>query len=179
MDFLAMPDWQAMFMTDTPLLEIFIRGSVMYLALFFMLRFILKRQSGAIGVTDLLVVVMLADAAQNGMSDDYRSIPDGILLVGTLIFWNYLLEWLAFHFPKFEKLIQPAPLPLIKHGRMNRKNMRSELISEEDLMSQLRHHGIEDIHQVKSACMEGDGKISIIEYKPGQRKISPVEKPTN
>ena len=145
------------------------RGSVMYLSLFFFLRVVLKRQAGSLGISDLLVIALIADAAQNGMAGDYRSLPDGIALVGTLVFWNYALEWLGFRFPGFEQLMHPAPLPLIVDGRMLRKNMQQELITEDDLMSQLREQGIEDIHQVKRACLEGDGKISVLEKDRSQK----------
>ncbi len=171
MEWFSAVDWDSLFTPDTPLLEILARGSVVYLSLFFLLRVILKRQAGAVGISDLLVIVLIADAAQNGMAADYKSLPDGILLVATLIFWNYALEWLGFHFPWFESLISPPPLPLIKNGKMQHENMRQELITKEDLLSQLRQQGIDDIVRVKQACLEGDGKISVIEYKkPAKRK---------
>src|SRR5688572_25946632 len=92
MEWFTSVDWNKIFIPDTPLLEIFVRGSIMYLALFFVLRFVLKRQAGSVGITDLLVVVLMADAAQNAMADDYKSLPDGLALIGTLVFWNYTLE---------------------------------------------------------------------------------------
>jgi uncharacterized membrane protein YcaP (DUF421 family) len=162
MEWFSPVDWDALFIPDTPLLELIIRGSVMYLGLFCLLRLVLKRQAGSLGMTDLLVLVLIADAAQNGMAGDYQSLPDGLVLVGTLIFWNFLLEWLGYRFPVIERLIHPAPLPLIKKGRMIRKNMKKELVSEDDLMSRLREKDIEKITEVKEAFMEGDGKISII-----------------
>ena len=165
MDWFGPVDWDALFIPDTPLLEIFVRGSVIYLVLFFLLRVLLKRQSGTIGVGDLLVIVLIADAAQNGMASDYRSLPDGIALVSTLIFWNYILEWLGYHFTWFDKLIQPPPIALVKNGRMQRKNMRAELISDNDLLSQLRLHGVDNIQEVKQAFLEGDGKISVIKRR--------------
>ena len=78
-------DWAGLFMPTTPALEIIVRGSVMYLALFAMLRFILRRETGSLGITDLLVIVLIADAAQNGMAGNYTSITDGLLLVITII----------------------------------------------------------------------------------------------
>jgi len=71
------------------------------LALFLLLRLVLKRQSGNMGVTDLLVIVLIADAAQNAMASDYKSVPDGLLLVSTIVFWSYALDWLSYHFPRF------------------------------------------------------------------------------
>jgi uncharacterized membrane protein YcaP (DUF421 family) len=165
-------DWAKTFVPDTPLLEIFLRGTVVYLALFVLLRVVLKRESGGVSITDLLVIVLIADAAQNAMADDYSSIPDGILLVATLIFWSYALDWLAYHFPWIERLIHPRPLPLIKDGRVLRDRLREELITESELASQLRLQGVEDPAEVKAAYMEPDGGVSVIE-RNGKSKGAP------
>lgn len=157
-------DWKSIFFLDTPILEIFLRGSITYLFLFILLRFILKRQAGAVGITDLLVIVLIADASQNAMASSYRSITDGILLVMTIVFWSYVLNWLGYQFPRLQSFIYPPPLPLIKHGRLLRQNMRKELITEGELMTQLREQGIDDIKKVKAAHIEGDGYISVVTY---------------
>ncbi len=162
MEWFSQVDWNRLFIPGTPLLEIFARGSVMYLAVFFLLRVILTRSAGSIGVSDILLVVLISEAAQGGLAGDYHSLPDGILLVATLIFWNYSLEWLSFRFPFMAKLIQGAPLALVKNGRMIHANMKRELITEEELMAQLRLNGVKDVAQVKKACLESDGKISVV-----------------
>lgn len=79
-------EWQSILTPDASHLEIIIRGSVMYISLFVLLRVILKRQTGTLGMSDLLLVTLLADASQNGMAGDYNSFPDGLVLVSTLIF---------------------------------------------------------------------------------------------
>jgi len=163
-------DWKSIFLPDTPLLEIIVRGTIMYIALFAMLRIILKRQTGTLGMTDLLLITLLADAAQNAMAGEYKSIPDGIVLVGTIIFWNYLFDWLSFKSEWFARLIEPPPLPLIQNGRMLRRNMRQELITEDELMMQLRQQGLDDVAKVKEAYIESDGRISVIERKQIRHK---------
>lgn len=163
-------NWERLFYPDTPLLEIFVRGSATYIALFILLRLVLKRQTGAVSVTDVLVIVLIADAAQNGMAGDYKSIADGLLLVSTLIFWNLVFEFLAFYFEPFRRLVHPAPVPLIKDGEKIRKNMRAELINDAELESLLRENGVSDISEVKIACIEGDGQISICTYEQHERK---------
>ena len=158
-------DWKSIFLPDIPFLEIIVRGSIMYLALFVMLRVILKRQTGTLTMTDLLLITLLADASQNAIAGEYKSIPNGIVLVATIIFWNYAFDWLSFRSEWFRELIEPAPLPLVKNGRMLRRNMRQELITEDELMMQLREQGLDDVAKVKEAYMESDGRISIIENK--------------
>lgn len=156
-------DWKAIFLPDISLIEIVLRGSIMYLAIFILLRIILKRQSGTLGITDLLLITLLADASQNGMAGDYKSLPNGIVLVATIIFWDYVLDWLSFKSPRFQCLIKSPPLPLIKNGQLLRRNMRKELITDADLMEHLREQGISDISTVKEAYIEDDGRISVIE----------------
>ena len=160
-------DWAKVFLPDTPILEIIVRGSIMYLVLFWMIRGVLKRVASSIGLADLLMIVVIADAAQNGMADDYTSIGDGIVLVATIVFWNYTLDWLGYRFPLFERFVHPPPLPLVKDGRLLYRNMRREMITTGELMSQLREQGISDISEVKAAQMEGDGRISVL-GKDGQ-----------
>jgi len=157
-------DWAAVLLPATPVAEIVVRGTLTYLALFFILRVVLKRETGQVGMTDLLVVVLLADAAQNALADNYRSVPDGVLLVATIVFWNHALNWLGYRFPRIERLVHPPPLLLVKEGRILHRNMRQEMLTESELMGFLRQQGVEDIQQVKEAHMEGDGRISVIPY---------------
>lgn len=157
-------DWQRLFGLTVPPVELIVRGSVMYLGLFVLLRLVLKREAGGLGMTDLLVIVLLADAAQNGMTGDYRSITDGLLLVGTILAWSSLLDWLGYHVPWIQRWVHPAPLVLIRNGRMLRRNMRRELITTGELESALRQQGVDDLAMVREARMEGDGRISVVKH---------------
>ncbi|MET7749158.1 YetF domain-containing protein [Micromonospora sp. NPDC005367] len=156
-----MTDWARLFVPSTPLLETVIRGSVMYLVLFGLLRVILKRESGTTGVTDLLVIVLLADAAQNGMSGNYTSITDGVLLVSVIIGWSYLLDAVAYSWPAAARVIRPSSLILVRNGQILHRNMRRELISDEELHQLLREQGVDDISKVREARIESDGQISV------------------
>jgi len=156
-------DWKSILWPDTSFLEIIVRGSVMYIAIFTLLRIVLKRQAGTLGITDLLLITLIADASQNAMAGEYKSVPDGIVLVSTIIFWNYAFDWLSYKFAWFQRMIEAPPLQLIRHGKFLRRNMRQELITEEDLMGQLRAQGVDDVTKVKAAYIEGDGRISVIE----------------
>lgn len=157
-------DWGSIFVPTLSLFEVFVRGSLTYLALFLAMRFLLKRQTGVIGIADLLVIVLIADATQNAMASEYRSITEGIVLVGTIIFWNYTLDWLGYRFPAFQRFVRPSALTLVENGKMLRRNMRKEFITEEELMAQLRKNGVDDVRDVEKALIEGDGSISVMCY---------------
>ena len=154
-------DWQSMFVPTASLLEVVMRGSIMYLAMFVLLR-VFRRQTGTLGIADLLVIVVIADAAQNGMAGDTHSVTEAVLLVSTIVFWDWIFDWVGFRSTLVERVLQPDKLLLIKNGRMLRRNMKRELITEEELMSQLRQQGIDDINLVESCYLEGNGHFSVI-----------------
>jgi uncharacterized membrane protein YcaP (DUF421 family) len=144
---------------------VFVRGTIMYLALFAILRFIARRQAGQFGPADLLVIVLIADAAQNGLGRDYQSVTEGIALVLTIVFWEYTIDWLAWRFPKLRPLLTAPSLKLIENGRFFEDALRAEMLTKDELMGQLREKEIEDVGDVRLALLEGDGRISVLKKK--------------
>ena len=98
-----------MFVPALSLIEVIVRGTIMYLALFAILRFIGRRQAGHFGPADLLVIVLIADAAQNALGKDYQSVTEGIVLVCTIVGWEYTLDWLAWRFPALRNILKAPP----------------------------------------------------------------------
>src|SRR5688500_5496003 len=154
-------DWQGMFVPSQPILETVLRGTATYLSLFVLLR-LFRRQTGSLGPADLLVLLLIADASQNAMAGEYRAITDGLILVATIVGWEYALDYLSFHVPAIGRLIDRQPLPVVEHGAVNRANLSRELMSENELMSQIRQKGVDDVALVRRSFIEGDGHISVI-----------------
>lgn len=176
MNTLLQIDWKSVFIPSVHLAEIFLRGTIVYLFIFFLLR-VLRREAGAIGISDLLVVVLIADAAQNAMASEYKSITEGVVLVSTIVFWDYFLDWLGYRFPKVRRLLQARALLLVNEGRMLRRNLRLEMITEEELTGLLREQGVENIIEVKKCYLESDGHISVIKKRPDDSGGKQPEKP--
>jgi uncharacterized membrane protein YcaP (DUF421 family) len=158
-------DWSQVFIPSLGLAEVFVRGTVMYLALFSILRFLARRQAGQFGPADLLVIVLIADAAQNGLGKDYQSVTEGIVLVSTIVFWEYAIDWLTWRFPRLRPILTAPPVTLIENGRFVSAAMRSEMLTEDELMGQLRQEEVEDVGEVRVARLEGDGRISVLKRK--------------
>ncbi|WP_036250512.1 DUF421 domain-containing protein [Methylobacter sp. BBA5.1] len=176
MDIFFQIDWKSVFIPSVGILEIVLRGTIIYLVLFVLLR-LLRRGTGAVAVTDILLIVLIADASQNGMAGEYKSVTGGLVLVATIFFWDYALDWLASEIPVFRKLISPAPLLLIKNGHMLRGNMRREMITQEELMSLIREQGAECVDEIKACYLEGDGSVSVIKQEPEDNDAqSPTKK---
>jgi len=157
-----MIEWSELFGLSISPLELIVRGSCMYWFLLVLFRFVLRRDIGTLGVADVLLLVIVADAAQNAMAGDYKTITDGMVLVGTIGFWNYGLDLLSYVSPRVRRFVQPPALLLVKDGRMLLHNCRRQFVSADELMGKVREKGIDKLVQVKRAYLETDGEISVI-----------------
>ena len=169
-------DFAELFRVDVAPLELVVRGSAMYWFLFLLFRFVLQRDTGSIAIADVLLLVLIADAATNAMAGSYDSITEGFILVGTIAGWNLAIDWANFRFPRLRRLLEAPPRPLVRDGRMLRANMKRELLTTEDLMGKLREQGIEKLAEVKLATMESDGEISVLRV-PGTLPGGEAQKP--
>lgn len=151
-----------LFEVHVPVLELVLRGTLVYWLLFLIFRFILRRDVGAVGIADILLLVIVADAAQNAMSGGYDTFAEGAILVLTIVGWNWLLDLLAYWFKPIRAFASPGRLTLIRHGVPQRRNLRREFITMDELQEKLREQGIENLAEVKVAYLEGDGQISVI-----------------
>ncbi len=159
---LELPDWGRVFSPDVSLAESFLRASLVYLALLVLFRVVLKRQSGSLGLPDIMLVVLVSEVVSQAMTAQSNSVPNGLVGVLGLLFWNYSLDRLAYRWPWLHRRLEPQPLTLVKDGRPIRENMNAENITDDELAAQLRGHGIESVVGVKLATMESEGAISVI-----------------
>ena len=157
--------------------ELVARGSIIYWFLFFLFRFILRRDAGSVGLADILVIVLIADAAQNGMAGEYKSVGEAFVLIGTIAGWNYWIDWMSFRYRWFARFADPQVVTLIRHGTLLRANLRREMLTDEELQSKLRENGVEHPSEVKYAALEPDGGISVIRYSKGESGHKKTRRP--
>jgi uncharacterized membrane protein YcaP (DUF421 family) len=160
-------DIGAALVPDVSLFETVVRGVVTYFSIFILLRVILRGRTSAVAMSDLLVLVLIADAAQNAMAAEYHSITNGLVLVATVILCSFATDWVAYRVEAVRRFVHPDRKPLVVNGRVMRKVLAEELMTEDELMTQLRLNGVESIEEVKSAFLEGNGEVSVIKVEPG------------
>jgi uncharacterized membrane protein YcaP (DUF421 family) len=153
--------------------ELMLRGTLVYWLLFVIFRFILRRDVGAVGIADILLLVIVADAAQNAMSGGYETFSEGAILVLTIVGWNWLLDMLSYRFALVRRFAAPRRLTLVRQGVPQRHHMRREFITMDELNEKLREQGVEHISDVKIAYLEGDGQISVIRNQPSPDRKAP------
>lgn len=150
-----------MFELTLPVGELLVRGTVIYLALLVFMRVVGQRQTGALGITDVLVVVLISEAASPGLHGDAESIADAIIVVVTILCWSVAVDAVSYRWPVIGRFLKSTPKVLIRDGQLNRKVMRRELMSDEEVASVLRLEGVDDVSMVKLACLEPNGMVSV------------------
>ncbi len=158
-------DWPGLFEFGVSPWELIVRGTLMYWFIFILLRMAGRRDFGSIGSADVLLLVLISDAAQNAMSAEYKTVAEGFVLVGSLIFWSVLIDRVCYFWPAANKLLEPGRICLVKDGVLQRRGMRREYITRDELMAELRAQGIDSLDDVRRAYMESTGHISVLKAK--------------
>ena len=161
MEKLLSVDWEKLFVPTSSVLEMLIRGTLTYWFVFLYLRFV-RRSSGQLNITDILLITLISDAAQNAMAGTYESVTEGFALVGTLVGWDFFINWMGYRSVFFDRLGNPEPTLLIKDGVVQQQNLRRTLITEDELMSLLRQQGVESVLEVRQCNLEGSGQLSVL-----------------
>jgi uncharacterized membrane protein YcaP (DUF421 family) len=163
-------DWDAMFKSEQSLAELFVRATLLYFVVFGILRATLRRSAGELTMLDFIFVLLVANGAADAMTGGATSIPAGVVTVVTVVVWNYLLNSLGYYISFIERLVAPPPLLLIKDGKSIKRNLEKEFISEDELTSQLRQQGIDDIGRVREGYLESNGHFSFLTQSKEPRK---------
>lgn len=157
-------DWRAIIEPDVPILESVVRGTILYFFVFILMRATLRRTAGELSMIDFIFVLLVANGAADSMTGGAVSITSGVVVILTIVGWNYALNSLSWYIPPLQRWTTPPPLQIVDDGKLIRRNMRREFLTEDELMGQLREQGVEDLNLVKAAHIEGDGNISVITH---------------
>jgi uncharacterized membrane protein YcaP (DUF421 family) len=96
------------------------------------------------------------------MSVGSESPFDFLMLLGVVLAWGWVLDWLQYRFAFFARLLSEAPVVIVRDGRVLRRGMRKELITEDELCGAIRKAGLEDVASVACATVEPTGEISVV-----------------
>ena len=147
---------------DTPLWEIVLRGTAVYIGIALLVRVIPKRHAGELSPNDLIAVIIIGSLGASAIVGDATGTLEILLMIVVVLLWDYLFNVIEYHVPRFRKIAQDSPTLLIHNGRVLRKNLDREKLTDEELDASLRRQGITSTEQVKLAILEADGHISVI-----------------
>jgi uncharacterized membrane protein YcaP (DUF421 family) len=151
-----------LFKLSIPWWELIIRSVVIYLVFFVGLRLFGKRELGQFTTFDLVLVLLVANALQPAITGPDNSLTGGVIIIVVLLLINRGVAMLRSQWPWFDRLIEPPPTVIARDGKWLPKALEEEGLSVEDGQMGLREHGVDKVDDVKMACLEEDGSISVI-----------------
>lgn len=155
-----------MWKLEVPWYDPVIRGAVIYLFIFILVRMMGKKQLAKFTPFDLVLLMIVSEAIQNGLSGEDHSITGSLISVSVIIGFNMLINETLGRFPSLERIVDGQPVVIVLNGKIFKKVMKQQKISESELFEALREHEVMNPDEVKCAILEKDGNISVIKYEP-------------
>jgi uncharacterized membrane protein YcaP (DUF421 family) len=143
-------------------MDIVIRGIIVFVFLYVLMRIVGRRELSSLEPFDLILLVILGDAVQQGLTQDDYSLTGAILAVGTIAILQVSVSWANFKFPKLRSVLDGEPVVIIQDGKPIEKNLKRERVTLDDLAEEARKQNIAKFEDVKWAVMETSGEISFI-----------------
>jgi uncharacterized membrane protein YcaP (DUF421 family) len=144
-------------------MDIVLRASVMFAVLLLLLRLLGKRELAEMAPFEVIVLVVIGDLIQQGVTHNDFSITGATLAIGTFAFWSLVFNWITFRFPRAERILDGEPSVLVRHGELIEGNLRRNRITRTELYSEMRLAGVATLDGVAWAILEPNGKVSFIE----------------
>jgi len=148
-------------------MEIIARATAIYFFLWLLTRALGKRELAEITAFELLLLMVVGDLIQQGVTQEDTSITGAILAVGTIGFWILVFSWVTWRFPKARKVIEGVPVVVVKDGRPIEPALRLERVTLDELLESARNQGIANLRDVDLAILEPSGKFSFLQHQQG------------
>ena len=145
-------------------MEIVLRSAAVFVFLWFLTRVIGKKELAEISAFELVLLVVIGDLVQQGVTQEDMSVTGAILATGTIALLVVTMSYVGFRWPRAEKIVEGVPVVVVSDGRMLPESMRVERLTEDEVLSEAREQGIADIAHVRFAVLEPDGKFSFVRY---------------
>jgi uncharacterized membrane protein YcaP (DUF421 family) len=143
-------------------MDIVLRGIVVFVFLFVLVRVMGRRELASLEPFDLILLIILGDAVQQGLTQDDYSLTGAMLAVGTIAILQVVTSWLNFRIPKLRPILDGEPIVVVQDGQPIEKNLKRERLTGDDLAEAARKQGIATLDEVAWAVMETSGSISFI-----------------
>lgn len=144
-------------------MDIVLRATVIFLALYVLVRLMGKRELGQMTPFELIVLVVIGDLIQQGVTQNDFSLTGAIIAVSTIAFWALVFSWLSYLWPWAERMLEGEPRVIVRDGELIPGNMRRNRLTRSEIESEMRLAGISRLSDVAWAILEARGKISFIQ----------------
>ena len=146
-------------------MDIVLRAAAAYVFIIFLLRVIGRRELSTLAPSDLVLLVVMGDLIQNGVTQSDYSVTGVFLAVSTFGLLTVLMSVVTYKSKRAQTLVEGAPLILVEDGNPVERNLRSERIGLDDVAEEARGQGIESLDEIKWCVLETGGTMSFIKKR--------------
>lgn len=156
-----------------------LRTAGLYLGLLVAMRFIGKRKVGQMAPSDIVMLLLVGDAAQNAMTGGDQTFLGSVVAVISLLLTDHAVGALSYHFPFIERFFEGRPLVMFRRGAFDDRVLRREKITRQDLATALRAHGCDTLAGVREIVLEPNGMVSLLKEGPqaADSELDPQPRP--
>lgn len=143
-------------------MDIVLRALFLYVFVVLLMRVMGRRELSSMTPFDLVLLIVLGDSIQQGLTQDDYSVTGAVLAVGTIATLQVLTSYLSFRSSKARRVLEGEPIVLVERGEVVRKNLRRERMTEDEITEEMRQQDVSSLDQVEWAILENNGSISFI-----------------
>lgn len=154
-----------LFQLSAPWWHFVLRACAIYVLVMVLVRVSGKRAVGQFTPFDLVLLILIGNAVQNGINGGDNSLTGAAIMATTLIALNYCVAFVTSRSRRAEKFVEGEPVVLVRNGKLFEGVLRRELVSSEDFREALRMNGVEDVTEVELALLETNGSISVVKKR--------------
>ncbi len=148
-------------------MDLVIRATVIFFFIFLVTRIAGRRELSTLQPFDLILLVVLGDLVQQGITQSDESVTGTLIVMSTITLLSVGVSWFAFRFPKVRPITDGEPIILVREGQVLEQNLRRERFTRGDLENEARQQQVTSVDQIQWAILERDGKISVIPKRSG------------
>jgi uncharacterized membrane protein YcaP (DUF421 family) len=153
---------ESMFALSAPWWVFVLRATAIYALVMVLIRVSGKRAVGQFTPFDLVMLILIGNAVQNGINGGDNSLTGAAIMATTLIALNYGVAFITSRSRRVERIVEGEPVVLARNGKLFEGVLRRELVSRDDFREALRMNGIDDVAKVELALLETNGSISVV-----------------
>jgi uncharacterized membrane protein YcaP (DUF421 family) len=143
-------------------MDIALRSIVLFGFLSLIMRIVGRRELSSMSATDLVLLIVLGDAAQQGLAQDDYSVTGAMIVISTLAVLQVALSYMGFRFPRLRPALEGEPVVIIQDGKVFERNLRRDRLDLDEVTEEARQKEISSLDDVAWAILEPNGKISFI-----------------
>ena len=160
-------------------MDIVLRATIIFIALYLLVRLMGKRELGQMTPFELIVLVVIGDLIQQGVTQNDFSLTGAVIAISTIAFWALVMSWASYLWPRAERILEGEPRVIVRDGELLSDNLRRNRLTRSEIESEMRLAGIAHLRDVKWAILEPRGKISFIQRSEADGGEQPPPNPTS